>query len=753
MRTTKKLYQWDTDQKLFDCDGKYVDFPIGDEVYRIEVIDKECIIPDELLQVSGTVKVYECMEYGTVKAFAFYINPRPMPPDYVFTPTQRLTFEGLVKKVDETIGDLQKRADSGEFNGRDYVITESDYDAIAAKTAGKLQPTIGELARTLETEKTDRERADISLQKDISGKLSEPVEGLAVGKYFRVAQIDENGHAVLEAVDAPKEGLSITPTGWPAWTAEEQAAARERLGVTDEFNSINTSVGELKGDLVPIKEAILKENRPLFGWEIGSINTTGANIDSTNTIRTESGVYYTFPAGTEISVLDDSVQFVVAIYESSTASRTAWASTPVVLQDNCRIRIAMRKTDQSALDDTSISVKLVYQKQYDSTIEEVKYDFAKSNAIIIDEGVNLLNIDDADIVENYYISRTGFELPESGLFISGYIKCNKNDIFCFNTPGTYLDECVYVYDSHKEWISNQIATDVSNNIRQVTIQYTNAAYIRFAVNTNIRDTAMIVRGDTYPDEYIPYKNEERKLMDDVYLGTQAKNDVVAMVASMGINNPLVGKKIAVTGDSICFGAGNDGVGYVGIIAERNNMTYQNLAVSGATITDTTSIQSSNVCITNTIANLDSNADYIILEGGVNDASYDVELGTPNPLCVFYETPTTFYGWLDKMFGSVRIKFPTKKIGFIIVHQTQKKFSAFHNGAYYNAIVEMCNKWGIPYCDLNKTCPPFTRFSAEGNAELYAIRQAYTKNGDGWHPNDDGYRLFYVPQIESWLKTL
>lgn len=207
MRTTKKLYQWDTDQKLINCVGKYVDFPIGDGVYRIDVIDKECIIPDELLQVSGTVKVYECMEYGTVKAFAFYTNPRPKPPDYVFTPTQRLTFEGLVKKVDETIEDLQKRADSGEFNGSDYVITESDYDAIAAKTAGKLQPTIGELARTLETEKTDREQSDISLQKDISGKLSEPVEGLAVGKYFRVAQIDGNGHAVLEAVDAKSIGV------------------------------------------------------------------------------------------------------------------------------------------------------------------------------------------------------------------------------------------------------------------------------------------------------------------------------------------------------------------------------------------------------------------------------------------------------------------------------------------------------------------------------------------------------------------
>lgn len=239
MRTTKKLYQWDTDQKLVDCDGKYVDYPIGDEVYRIEVIDKECIIPDELLQVSGTVKVYECMEYGTVKAFAFYINPRPMPPDYVFTPTQRLTFEGLVKKVDETIEDLQKRAASGEFNGSDYVITESDYDAIAAKTAGKLQPTIGELARTLETEKTDRERADISLQKDISGKLSEPAEGLAVGKYFRVAQIDENGHAVLEAVDAKSIGVQDVKVAGASVVAD---------GVANVPNATNNTKGVIRGN-------------------------------------------------------------------------------------------------------------------------------------------------------------------------------------------------------------------------------------------------------------------------------------------------------------------------------------------------------------------------------------------------------------------------------------------------------------------------------------------------------------------------
>ena len=69
-------------------------------------------------------------------------------------------------------------------------------------------------------------------------KLSEPAGGLAVGKYFRVAALDANGHAVLEAVDAPKEGLPITPTGWPAWTAEEQAAARERMGITEDLQRV-----------------------------------------------------------------------------------------------------------------------------------------------------------------------------------------------------------------------------------------------------------------------------------------------------------------------------------------------------------------------------------------------------------------------------------------------------------------------------------------------------------------------------------
>ena len=93
MRTTKKLYQWDTDQKLINCVGKYVDYPIDGGVYRIDVIDKECIIPDELLQVSGTVKVYECMEYGTVKAFEEKCDRMPYAISIDIAPLSMMVFK------------------------------------------------------------------------------------------------------------------------------------------------------------------------------------------------------------------------------------------------------------------------------------------------------------------------------------------------------------------------------------------------------------------------------------------------------------------------------------------------------------------------------------------------------------------------------------------------------------------------------------------------------------------------------------
>ena len=161
MNTEKKLYQWDTGQKLTGCTGLYVDFPIDNEVYRVETADGMCIIPDELLQTSGSHKVYECMTNNTIRSFAFSVAPRPKPPDYVFTPTERLTFEGLVQKVDDAVADMIRRAESGEFDGHtpvkgtDY-FTASEIQQIQNEVSSG---AIGEFKNVVDTE-TDKFNAN-----------------------------------------------------------------------------------------------------------------------------------------------------------------------------------------------------------------------------------------------------------------------------------------------------------------------------------------------------------------------------------------------------------------------------------------------------------------------------------------------------------------------------------------------------------------------------------------------------------------
>lgn len=119
MKTSKKLYQWDTDQYFIQVEGNYIDYTINEEVYRVEVSDGKCMIPDELLQESGLHTVYECFKNGTRSAYRFNVTERPVPPDYIYTPTRQETFEDLVNKVNDAVAEIEERAERGDFNGKD----------------------------------------------------------------------------------------------------------------------------------------------------------------------------------------------------------------------------------------------------------------------------------------------------------------------------------------------------------------------------------------------------------------------------------------------------------------------------------------------------------------------------------------------------------------------------------------------------------------------------------------------------------
>ena len=217
---------------------------------------------------------------------------------------------------------------------------------------------------------------------------------------------------------------------------------------------------------------------------------------------------------------------------------------------------------------------------------------------------------------------------------------------------------------------------------------------------------------------------------------------------------ILSNKIATfNGDSICQGVVNGG-GYAKILSDTEGLIVENKGIGGGTIAkgtyfnDNPSTPRHWIC--DTVNTMRNDVDYAIFEGGRNDYGVNVPLGT---LTVDYTGTvdnTTFYGALEHLFRQALIRFEGKKIGFIIIHKANAEpYTRNKQGLtmedYYNAIIKTCEKYSIPVCDLYKNSGLITAITE--------LKDTYTDRSDGLHPNDLGYKKYYVPKISSWLKTL
>lgn len=114
-----ELFQWDAgriiefgddtvSQAHFTSIEKITDIP-----YTIEVKNRKAAIPDELLQVPGTLIVYAWVSDtngGYTKAQVnFPVSTRPKPSDYVYTPTEHAGFDRLRAEIGD-LADLTTEA-------------------------------------------------------------------------------------------------------------------------------------------------------------------------------------------------------------------------------------------------------------------------------------------------------------------------------------------------------------------------------------------------------------------------------------------------------------------------------------------------------------------------------------------------------------------------------------------------------------------------------------------------------------------
>lgn len=353
----------------------------------------------------------------------------------------------------------------------------------------------------------------------------------------------------------------------------------------------------------------------------------------------------------------------------------------------------------------------------------------KTTFFDITEPINKYNENSTLNRSNYMIQGSGDYISLSGSSVSHPIKIKPNTTYSFNNNSNYYGQNSLIVRECQE-----DGTLVGNSGFLATshgsyCSFTNdhvERYVCVNVRAQNKNTFMFVEGSSFPETYQAYFDIKKKIGIE-YLPDEQ------------LNNPLYQKKLAVIGDSICYGAGSTG-GYAKIIGENNDMTISNTAISGATIV---SGDSSRFRICSNIQNMPSNYDYYIFEGGVNDYSLGVSLGTITSDYTSTFDTTTLCGAFESICKELQTRFVGKKYGYIFVHNVFNYNDAWQN-SWIPAMKQILSKWGIPYLDLYSECPQLRNIDA---------LRVYTSDNDGWHPTEEGYKLFYVPKITAWMKTL
>lgn len=395
----------------------------------------------------------------------------------------------------------------------------------------------------------------------------------------------------------------------------------------------------------------------------------------------------------------------------------------------------------------SVKIKDVVKLQ-----KEYEYDIPLLQNRFVDS-LNLFDKTSPEIILGSFITSTSGDMSTStSTAISPYMPVKPNEVYSFKFyPNIYGSNKNYAfYDSNKNPVEDVLncVLDEETNVLTITVPNIDTIkYVRVNCSENDLDSFMFVKGETYPSEYISGNTALRSNIDlnDLQKDTVGKI-VNYILGTTSINSVLLNKVITFNGDSICAGAGYTG-GYGKIIADKYNMTYENVSVSGGTITAETYSASGSArhWISRTISKMRDDADYIVLEGGVNDASLNIPLGEITSDYISTLDDTTYCGAFESMLKQALGKYPGKKIGYIMVHKMEKNFDSRYEDNHYQMSKKICEKWGIPYLDLNIECPPLNY--------IPSLKATYTKDGDGWHPNELGYKKYYVDKIVHWLESL
>lgn len=219
---------------------------------------------------------------------------------------------------------------------------------------------------------------------------------------------------------------------------------------------------------------------------------------------------------------------------------------------------------------------------------------------------------------------------------------------------------------------------------------------------------------------------------------------------------LKGKTIYGFGDSIIAGHCLK-IGMLDHVVKKNEMNFKKYAVNGASVIPDIAKQIPDLIwvwdIAKQIANAsDDIPDFICFDGLTNDSVELVKDKYLGEITDNYEgeyDTSTFIGAFENICYQLRKKYMSSQIFYIAVHHmplaSEETQCCLHHWSK-----TICKKWSIPVIDMFETggintCIDGMRYEYSYNGE------GETKNGNGVHLNEEGYRKWYAPMIEAELK--
>ncbi len=401
-----------------------------------------------------------------------------------------------------------------------------------------------------------------------------------------------------------------------------------------------------------------------------------------------------------------------------------------------------------------------YHYIYDLS-EIVTVQGANSIKKIVEPSSITLNLFNKNVVADGIITDTGIVVNsayKASDFI--YIGNGKNLACSWVTTGpTYPRTVVFYAEDHSVIASYN--TSPTNNYPESCFLHAKDANGRICTIIPIPSETVYVRVSliaTSLDDYMIYtlgENELSRPADYIAFNSGYVNKTNLRIGQPNyIKSYFNGKKAVFIGDSITAGYSLvvTEKPFPAIVSSNLNMSHVNYGIGGSEIAQ---FEAGNntynpMCIR--YADMDDDADLIIIAGGTNDWSHNhTQLGVMGDTSI-----NTFYGALDTMCKGLLAKYHGKTIVFMTPikrdsgngTETGKEYFSPNALGYVlkdfvDAIKKVCEFYGIPVIDMYADCSL--------NPIIPVIRSNYFSN-DGSHPNRIG-QMIMARRVTAGIQAL